>query len=570
MENISLNGVWKGKPDFKNIGIENQWFRPDSFDKSDINLLDIKIPGSFNLLDGIEVFEGIFWHFFEFEIVGIENDNKDFFLNFKAANFNTKVWMNGKFIGEHNGGFTPFRFIINDYINPKKNFLAVRSDNQRKKDRLPALVFDWFNWGGIYRNVDLQIMDKNRISNIKIKTKSISLKECSVEISIMVKGVVSINWEIFESNDLDILYRGNLTDISGVINFEVTLKNYKLWSPETPNLYCFKITKLNQDSHDSSIYKENFGIREIEIKGNYIYLNKRVIRLKGVSLHEELMPYGRTIPFKERENDLKRMKSLGFNALRTSHYSHDEALLSIADKLGLLILEEIPVYFLCDFKNPKTFRLAAKMVKSLIERDFNHPSVIWWSVGNEIPIERPRAARFIKNLMKWVKRFDDSRIVTYVSMKLFSDLTRRYADVATINFYFGWYVGSPRLISLMLDVMRTSAFHKPWIYTEFGAGAKYGYHDIWKNQTKFSEERQLYVLDHSIKTFNSKSYLAGWFIWIYRDFRSLTRQNKYQEGYNRKGIVSEKNETKLIYHQLPKILNQKRELVNRNMESKGI
>jgi len=562
MKLISLNGIWKCQPDINNQGLKNRWFEQRNLNKKDSENLNIKIPGSFNLLKGFEVFEGIFWHFYEFELDKIDLKNMDYFLNFKACNYNTKVWLNGKFLGEHNGGFTPFKFSLNKSLIQGNNFLAVRIDNIRKKDRLPALVFDWFNWGGIYRDVEIMVLNKNRIDNVKIKTKLFSNNESTIEIFLKIKGKISIKWAITEINEDTILSEGTFKDISNEVNLKVTINDPKLWSPKTPHLYYLKIYNAYQlNSNSDLLYKTKFGIREIETEGIFLYLNKKPIRIKGASLHEELIPYGRTIPYNERKTDVLRMKSLGFNALRTSHYSHDEDLMNIADELGILILEEIPVYWLCDFKNPETFRLAAKMAKSLIERDFNHPSVVWWSVGNEIPVERPIVSRFIKRLMEWVRKFDDTRIVTYVSMKLFSDLTRRHADVATINYYFGWYVASPKLISLMLDVMRTPTFNKPWIYTEFGAGAKYGFHDDWKQQTKYSEERQLYVLDHSIRTFNSKDYLAGWFIWIYRDFRSLTRQNEYQQGFNRKGIVSDKNEKKLIYYRIPQILYKKRKLV---------
>jgi beta-glucuronidase len=563
MKKISLNGIWKGKADPKNKGIAKEWFKSTNLIEKDPNLLDIKIPGSYNLLDGFEVYEGIFWHFLEFDMEEVNHEKYSYKLFFKGSNYSTKVWLNSQFIGEHEGGFTPFKFNLEGPLKIGKNFLAVRNDNIRKKERLPALVFDWFNWGGIYRDIDLIILEKNRVKDVKIKTKVISENQCVIEISCEIKGHLSISWEILEKKKRTICSQGSFSEISGEVAFKIRMKNPKLWSPENPNLYTFTVFNMNtSESRKVPLYISDFGIREIKIKGNYLYLNNKRIKLKGVSLHEELIPYGRVIPYKERENDIKNMKSLGFNALRTGHYSHDESLLEIADNLGMFILEEIPVYWLCDFKNPQTFRLAAKMVKSLIDRDFNHPSVIWWSVGNEIPIERPIVAKFIKRLMKWVRKFDDTRIITYVSMKLFSDLTRRYADVATINYYFGWYVASPRLISLMLDTMRTPAFHKPWIYTEFGAGAKYGFHDDWGNQTKYSEERQLHVLDYSIRTFNSKDYLAGWFIWIYRDFRSLTRQNEYQQGFNRKGIVNEKNKKKLIYYRIPKIIHKERKLLN--------
>ncbi|TXT59651.1 MAG: hypothetical protein BAJALOKI1v1_1390008 [Promethearchaeota archaeon] len=561
MKKISLNGVWQGIADKLNEGMNQEWYISGNPVKRGLELLEINIPTSFNTLRGLEVYEGVFWHFYEFRLdKNLLNGIFDYKLSFKGSNYNTKVWLNGTYLGEHDGGFTPFHFNLSKQIIKEKNFLAVCTDNIRMADRVPAGSFDWFNWGGIYRDVELLFLDKNRINEVVIKSKLKSRTSSQIEILVKVVGELSVEWTIVESEKSTPLFEGTLSHIRGNDNIiQITFPNAKLWSPDYPHLYAFKIYNENKNN---LLYETEFGIREIEIRGTNLYLNKQRLFMKGVSLHEELMPFGRTIPYEEREKDIEAMKSLGFNALRTAHYSHDESLIEIADKKGMLILEEIPVYWACNFKSNETFRTAAKMMRNLIKRDINHPSVIWWSVGNEIPIERPEVAKFMRRLMEWTRMHDDTRIVTYVSMKLFTDLTRRYADVATINFYFGWYVGSPRMISFMLDVMRTPTFNKPWIYTEFGAGAKYGVHADWEKQLKFSEERQLNVLDYSIRTFNAKDYLAGWFIWIYRDFRSFLRQNEYQQGYNRKGIVSEKNEQKLICKRFPQIMQVKRNLIN--------
>ncbi|MFX0058004.1 MAG: glycoside hydrolase family 2 protein [Candidatus Hodarchaeota archaeon] len=564
MKTISLNGFWKCKSDLDNIGLEKQWFLPENFQKVSDSLIDIEIPKSFNMLKGYKAFEGVFWHYYEFSFdVSKITDDFDYKLKFAGSNYITEVWLNGGFLGKHEGGFTPFKFNIYPSLIKENNLLVVRTDNIRRKGQIPDRVFDWFNWGGIYRNVDLLILRKNRIDDVIIKTKLNSRKSCLIKINYKIIGRLALKWHILDDKKQKTLYSGSISETVGSGGFLLTMNFPKLWSPENPNLYYLKILSDLPTKNNEILYETYFGVRQIEIKGTNIFLNKKKIILKGANLHEEIVGYGRTIPYELREKDIRDMKSLGFNALRTAHYSHDEALLDIADKLGLLILEEIPIWGYCDFKSSHTFKLAARMLRELVKRDINRPSVIWWSVANEIPIERPEVSRFIKNLMNWVRRLDDTRIVTYVSFRLFSDLTRRFADVATINFYFGWYVGSPRLISLFLDIMRVPAFNKPWIYTEFGAGAKYNFHADLKDRVKFSEEYQLYVLDYSIRTFNAKQYLVGWFIWNYRDFRALLRQNKYQRGFNRKGLVSAENsDKKLIYYRIPKILNEKRKLIN--------
>ncbi|MFX0002586.1 MAG: glycoside hydrolase family 2 protein [Candidatus Hodarchaeota archaeon] len=564
MNIISLNGKWRCKSDLDDLGMEYGWYSPRKYDKIKNSLLDINIPKSFNLLEGFESFEGIFWHFYEFDLSNpINNSDFDLFLRFKGCNYNSKVWLNGIFIGEHNGGFTPFYLEINNLIKQNKNLIAVRTDNIRRNDQIPSISFDWFNWGGIYRDVDILILNKNRIEEVSIKTFVYSRGKSKIDISYKKIGNLSIQWEILDSDNKNILFQGNILPADNENSFNVIFNNPRLWSPDDPNLYYLKIYDNNPEMPKHILYETHFGIRQIEINGIYIYLNRKRIFLRGISLHEEYIPYGRTIPYEKRKEDVENIKSIGFNAIRTAHYSHDEDLIDIADKVGILILEEIPVYQHCNFKSPETYKTAENILRQLINRDINHPSVIWWSVGNEVPLHQRSCAKFIKKLMNFAREVDSTRIVTCVSRKLIPDLTRKYVDIATINTYFGWYYGHEKMISLILDLIRTPVFNKPWIYTEFGAGAKYGFHAEWKKQIKYTEEKQLQILDYTIRTINSKEFCAGWFIWIYRDFKSTKRQNHFQQGFNRKGIVSgERNEKKLVYYRLNKILNEKRKLVN--------
>ncbi|MBA7649453.1 Beta-glucuronidase [subsurface metagenome] len=559
---ISLNGNWSCEVDKEDIGKNQNWFKYENF-ISKKNLTEIKIPISFNILKEYENFEGIFWHYFLFDF-DQQNKDVDVFIEFEGSNYFTEVWLNNEFLGDNEGGFLPFKFKIKKIalLKAQSNFLTVRVDNIRRKDGIPGLFFDWFNWGGIYRDVNLIILRKNRLEKVRIKTLLPSRKKSLIRISYRIKGSLNFKWSIIEPDKKD----DNISIVSGTKpnqdNITITINNPKLWSPDSPKLYKFIIKPIDSGNEREILFQTKFGIRQIVTKGIYLYLNKQRIKIKGASLHEEYMPYGRTIPYEKREEDIKNMKSFGFNALRTAHYSHDEKLMDAADKLGILILEEIPLWGFCNFGNPKTFKLAAKMLKRLIERDYNHPSVIWWSVGNEVPIQQPNCSRFMRRLMEWVRMHDDTRLVTYVSYKFFIDLTQRKADIAAVNVYLGWYYARVNQLNFMADAMRAIAPKKPWIFTEFGAGAKIGFKAGWKNQVKFSEERQVRVLDYTIRTLNSKDYIAGWFIWIYRDFRSLMRTNQFQQGYNRKGIVSEKNERKLIIKLFPEIVNEQRKVKN--------
>ncbi|MHA1617908.1 MAG: glycoside hydrolase family 2 protein, partial [Promethearchaeota archaeon] len=250
-------------------------------------------------------------------------------------------------------------------------------------------------------------------------------------------------------------------------SIRIALHSPSLWSPNTPEMYLIKI-HMNGIDEDKDI---RFGIRQIESRGPHLYLNKKLIRLRGVSMHEELMPYGRHYPNEMRRKEIIKMKSLGLNALRTGHYPHDEKLVQYADEEGILILEEIPLYQNCDFRNPETLRLARNMLRTLIERDFNHPSVILWSVANEISVMDHACIQGVKMLLELGKKLDPTRLITYASSHFTLDPLRKYCDIVCINLYLGWYYGSVYQLNLLLDMMYWTKPQSPWILTEFGAGA---------------------------------------------------------------------------------------------------
>jgi len=550
---ISLNGNWKYKCDSEQAGELDNWYNPVFITKNWDILPDYKLPACWNtIIEGgilqYDRYEGYFWFFHQFTLEQIEK-NRDYFLSFKGVNYYCKVWINGTYLGDHQGGFLPFQLKIPISILDKTNFIAVEVENFRKFDRIPALQFDWYNWGGVHRDINLMIEPQRRIEWIHIITEEFTEASARLMINYKLTQKSSIQWRVLQN--LKAILEGYIENKQSQGKFSLIISNPEAWSPDSPFLYEFE-AQIDDSEYS---YSTKFGIRTIEVRQSGIYLNNKLMKIRGVSMHEELMPYGRTIPKEERWKDLKRMKELGFNSLRTAHYSHDEKLIALADEVGILILEEIPVYWFCDFKNPKVLKLALSMMKGLIYRDFNHPSVILWSCGNEINVEHRACYRFMHQLMQSAKKLDPSRIVTYVSSRMFSDQLRCKSDLPCLNTYFGWYYLSERNLNRVLDFIHQTAPTKPLLITEFGADAKYGF--LSKQFQKFSEEKQASILSESIRTFNSKEYIAGWVIWIYRDFRSPIRMNQYQQGFNRKGIISDKNEPKLIAKVIKNLLWEK-------------
>ncbi|UCE12564.1 MAG: hypothetical protein JSV04_10250 [Candidatus Heimdallarchaeota archaeon] len=569
----SLNGVWYYRVDVRDEGENSSWMKENWLENDSSSFNVINLPNCWNSVAGLERFEGIIWFFKKIPKFSSEDLIKDIYIEFKAVNYHSKVWVNGIKIGENEGGFLPFRLKIHVNILglDDNNYVIVRVENLRKQDRIPGRSFDWFNYGGIYRDVNLFFLEKTRIGWVGIQSRlnpSDSLLEIRYKlISLHSNQKYVLKWKLSylgikaskTNTKKKLINEGSLKTQKKKSKFDILVTSPKLWSPEAPYLYQFEL-KL-EGSNDPYIVR--FGIRTIKVKGSHILLNNVNIKLYGVNLHEEQVPYGRTIPTQLRREDILEIKSLNFNSLRTAHYPHDESLLDIADEEGILILEEIPVYWGLEFKNPKVFRQATRNLWQMIRRDYNHPSVIQWSVGNEIPLGNPSCRHFIEELIRLGKKIDDSRLFTFVmeplSSILFPKTLRGVVDTHCLNIYFGWYYFSANFLHYFMDILQGGNDLKPWLITEFGAGAKFGY----KDSKKFSEKYQAAVISQKIRIAASKEYIAGWFIWVYRDFRSHMRTNIYQNGYNRKGIVDERNRKKLITHLLPRLITSQQNVQQR-------
>ena len=577
---VSLNGTWNLIIDPKKQGERNGWFSLAFLDNQEYKTDKIAVPSNYNTIPKLFEYSGVVWYILELPEIPEITTKNELFLCFDGVNYIAKVWINGQFIGSHEGGFLPFKFAIKrpntfKQIDSTKNWLVVKIDTSIVKDGIPGESTDWFNWGGLHRDVYWEIKNKIRIENVKITTKfdQISLNKATVSFSLETMNfddfsnislVLSCKiYELMKSNSFQLSrtskpsFQQEFTMTKNKLqNFHLNIVQPKLWSPDHPHLYEMEL--LIKDLTEP--IAERFGFRMIETHDHLLLLNKHPIQMKGASLHEEQEPYGRHYNQHLRRSELQAMKKLGFNALRSAHYSHDELLCRLCDEEGLLLIEEIPLYWNIEYTNRKIIKLAARMIRDLISRDYNHPSVIIWSVGNEVPIEDLGCRQTIKLLLQYARKLDPSRLVTYASCRMVSDVTRRYSDINAINFYFGWYYLSPYNLNFFLDAMYYGTNpNTPWIMTEFGAGAKFGEHNL---NEQFSEENQARTIAHQIKVMNSKPYIAGWFIWIYRDFRSSQRLNQFQQGFNRKGIVSEKNEKKLIARVMPHLVHKKIENIN--------
>lgn len=517
------------------------------FDKSPT----LTVPGDWNSQsEKLFYYEGTIWYKRSFDY-NISGKNNRLFLYFDAVNYKAEVYLNGIKLGAHEGGFTPFNFEITSVVKPKDNYLVVKVDNKRFKEAIPTLNTDWWNYGGITRDVKLIEEPATFIQDYEIQLKKGDATIISGFIKLKnVSDKERINISIPELK----IDKSFLTDAGGLIQFEIKAKNLSYWSPDTPKLYKVFIKTPYQT------LKDDIGFRTIETKGTEIWLNGKSIFLKGISIHEENpLRGGRT---RDESDDLTLLnwaKELGCNYVRLAHYPHNELMLKLADKMGLMVWEEIPVYWTVDFSNEKTLNNAKNQLTEAITRDKNRAAIIIWSMANETPPSDNRN-KFIINLVKQAKFLDNTRLISAALEKheidginIVDDELGNYLDIVAFNQYTGWYGGS---LETAPNSKWDIKFNKPVIISEFGGGALQGFHGTIKEG--WTEEYQDYLYQQNLKMIVKIPNISGLSPWILVDFRSPKRLlPNIQDGWNRKGLISDKGIKKMAFFTLQEFYNHK-------------
>ncbi|GJQ61383.1 MAG: beta-glucuronidase [Melioribacteraceae bacterium] len=575
-EVVSLNGTWKYIVDPYENGYYNYRYQPFDeqenpsrsaffmnsraldkqdrieydFDKSD----DIIVPGDWNTQkEKLYYYEGTVWYKKSFDYTLAED--KRLFLYFGAVNYKAEVYLNGKKLGTHIGGFTPFNFEITSIVKEKDNFVVVKVDNKRAKEGVPTLNTDWWNYGGITRDVKLVETNFTFVQDYTI--------QLSKENSETIKGMVSLNGSDITNKSIIIripelsIEQKIVSNENGIAAFEFKHNEITYWSPDNPKLYDIEIIFQNETIGDK------IGFRSITTNGPDVLLNEAPVFLKGISIHEESpISGGRANSREDAKKLLGWAKELGCNFVRLAHYPHNEFMVRVADEMGILVWEEIPVYWTIDWENPETYQNAETQLAEVITRDKNRASVIIWSMANETPHSEARNI-FLNNLATKARRLDPTRLISAAleqrsldgqpNVRTIDDPFAKVVDVLSFNVYIGWYDGRPDKcdkISWQIDQ------NKPVIISEFGGGAKYGLHgykdEIWTEE--FQEE--IYI--KNLEMLKRIKDLRGMSPWILVDFRSPRRVlPEIQDDYNRKGLLSEKGEKKKAFSVLQEFYRSK-------------
>lgn len=562
----SLNGLWRIIIDPYEIGYYDYRYQPKTIngyfenrkqiDKTELieynfdNSQTLNVPGDWNSQsDELFFYEGTIWYEKDFKYQ--EADEKRVFIYFGAANYEAHVYVNGKKVGHHEGGFTSFNFEITDQMVNGDNFVVVKVDNKRRRDAVPTLNTDWWNYGGLTRDVYVVEVPKTFIENYFIQLDGsrtdrvagwVQLNGDETEQEIFIE-IPELNFEKrIESNQL------------GYAHFEFELKP-ELWSPDNPKLYDIIIRSENDIIYDT------IGFRTVETRKTAILLNGKPLYLKGICIHEEApLRSGRAFSKDDALIYLNWIKQMNANFIRLAHYPHNEHMIRLAEKMGILIWEEIPVYWTILWDNENTLKLAEQQLSEMIMRDRNRANIIIWSIGNETPLSEQRL-KFMAYLAESARKVDGTRLISaalerhYIdeTTQIIDDPLGKYLDVIGCNEYIGWYDGLPDKID---NIQWSSIYDKPHIISEFGAGALQGFHG--DSLTRWTEEYQEDVYKRQIRMLDKIPFISGMTPWILMDFRSPRRPLPgIQDYWNRKGVVSERGIKKKAFYILQNYYKQK-------------
>ena len=566
-----LSGLWQFQTDPKDEGEQNGWFNALPAPRQ------IAVPCSWNdLFDDARNYLGTAWYRHETWIPPAWRGQR-IFIRIGSANYAAKVRVNGKVVAEHQGGHLPFvADITNQVVWDQPSAIAIAVENKPLPERVPAgpspggspfsglfggfpeTTYDFFPYAGLHRPVLLYSAPATHIDDVTVITK-IEGRDGLVHVRVTTssdydgKGRAQLNGSETELN-----FRGGVAEVS------LRVPSARFWSPQDPHLYPLALT-LNDGARVTDAYSLDIGIRTVEVRDAQILLNGQPIKLTGFGKHEDFPINGRGLNLPLVVRDYELLKWVGANSYRTSHYPYSEEAMTLADKLGVLVIDEIPAVSLnfndSDELIAARFKQCSQQIEELITRDKNHPSVIMWCVANEPMAGNPMGGggspkateagkQFFSRMYAQTRQLDLTRPVTLVGVQNGPPEWLGIFDVISINRYYGWYFGGGRLeqagqlLEKELDALHQS-FGKPVIITEFGADTVAGQHS--QPDEMWSEEYQVEFLRRYLDVAARKPFVAGLHVWNFADFKTgqgIIRMG----GLNLKGVFTRDRRPKMAAH----------------------
>ena len=539
---LSLDGDWGFTLDLHMTGLRSRWYRmtpmpPEArgfpWDWDPFDTETCPVPSCWQTaMPEARHFEGAAWYVRSFDRADLP-DAPRHVLRVGAAAYEAKVFLNGAYLGRHRGASGAFHVELTAHLRDGANHLFLCVDNRRDMVRVPMRHTDWFNYGGLYREVSVVGLPTRAIRDMFVHlVPDGSFGRVRVAATLEGDGPDTARLRIPELG-----VDAQVPVAAGAVDAVIEVAP-ELWSPARPRLYDVTL------DWGGDAVSDRVGFREIRREGTRLLLNGAPLWLRGISVHEDDAERGKVSTRADLARRMRDAAELGANFMRLAHYPHHEDAARMADEAGLLLWEEIPVYWNIAFEDPGTLADATNQLTELILRDRNRASVILWSVGNENPDTDARFA-FMSALADTARALDPSRLVTAACLvnhaeHRIDDRLAEAIDVIGVNEYCGWY--RPDFDELA-RIGANSAPDRPVVISEMGADAVPVAHG-GPAKGLFSEAYMAEVYARQIEAIEALDWVQGLSPWLLYDFRSDRRRNRWQAGWNRKGLIAADKRTR--------------------------
>jgi beta-galactosidase/beta-glucuronidase len=561
-DTVPLSGSWRFAVDPESIGMAQGW-ADASFD--DGAWTEVTVPHTWGVMEAHATYDGSAWYRRTFTLPAGAQD-AHLRLCFAAVFYLARVWLNGEYLGEHGGGYTPFEFDVRGIASSDaENTLAVQVDNLRTTGRIPATLsedwsFDWWNYGGIVRDVVLEMTSRAYIARQQVVAVphlvGIDAADvATVTVTAIVRNVSSeplqgtLRADVMDDaaglSALESAPSAPVTLAPGEradIQLAATLLEPKLWHFDHPHLYRSSVSLAGSEGELLHSLQVTFGVRLVELKKARFVLNGEPMRLVGLTRHADSPAHGLAETATVMAQDYHDLKALNMVFSRPVHYPQHEFILDYCDRNGILLIPEVPAWQLTteQMADEQMRELERQQLREMIEASLNHPSIWAWSVGNEYRSETDAGRAFTGKMIAYVKTLDPTRPVGFASHRLgrepASDATS-LADFVMMNQYFGTWHGPKDVLASVLDRIHALWPDKVVIISEYGFephwNAYWGppsssldpsrYYLISERTPSDSKEADLQrqaVIAEQMKLFRSKPYVAAAVFWTYQDYRT--------------------------------------------------
>ena len=557
---IDLDRDWQFCVDAQNKGEDLGWT-----DHLPPGTESVSVPHTWNI-GKHDDYVGKAWYFRSFE-VPLQSPGLRVELHFGATFYSSRVWLNGTAVGGHEGGYTSYHLDVTPYLR-SFNYLAVEVDNRISERTIPGFAmrqkvphdawYDWWDYGGMVRDVWLTVAGPVEIERQRIRSQirpegATVQDEVHVSSSLRQGERVSLRVTAFDpENRVAASQSKFVTMASADITVELSLaiKAPELWGVDRPNVYRMRAELLDERGKVLDQNDDTFGLRTIEIRDRHLLVNGERVRLTGLTRHEDSFWEGLAETPGTMRYDYDDMRSLQVTLTRPVHYPQNPFILDYADRHGILLIPEIPVWQFSEkqLSDPRVLALAKQEMKEMIEQAGNHPSIFAWSVCNESDTGTAGGIAYFRAMKEFIEQLDPGRFVSYADdnlpkLKRAQDSAANDADFLMMNQYFGSWHGPESELSVSLDKIDRMFPNKMAIISEFGLSG------IFAHDGEDADRMRVKIIEEQMPELARRDWIAGAILWCYQDYKS--RRNLrfgLEEGYVDHGVVDQYRQRKPSYY----------------------